>query len=125
MPTLGMSDRASPRGSSEFSYTLYLMHFPFLTVCVLAGLAPYRFQPTNAAGIFLYFGLLIAVIIWSFGFWWCFERNTDKLYECLSKRLRFPNIGQASLLPAISSREPVLGHRKAVWAEVDRTAKGE
>jgi peptidoglycan/LPS O-acetylase OafA/YrhL len=45
LPGSGKSFSAFARALSELSYTLYLTHFPRLTLIVLVGLALYRFPP--------------------------------------------------------------------------------
>ncbi len=83
LPSFGGPYRALARGVAEPSYTLYLTHFPLVTMLVMIGLAPYRFQP-GGAGALVYAGLLVAALAWSGVVWWCFERNTDWLYRRLS-----------------------------------------
>jgi peptidoglycan/LPS O-acetylase OafA/YrhL len=71
------------RASSGLSYTLYLTHFPLLTLIVLAGFAPRRLPPsTFSAGV--YVALLLVAIIWAAAVWWCFERNTDRAYSLIA-----------------------------------------
>ena len=78
--------RALARVSSDLSYTLYLTHFPLLTLMVLAGFAPDRLEPSAfAAG--LYAALLSLALIWAAIVWWCFERNTDHVYSLISTAL--------------------------------------
>lgn len=73
------------RGSSEISYALYLTHFPFLTLIVLAGIAPMRWPPSlQAAGI--YAVLFLAATAWAALVWWCFERHTDRVYSLIATR---------------------------------------
>jgi peptidoglycan/LPS O-acetylase OafA/YrhL len=71
------------RVSSELSYTLYLTHFPLLTLIVLAGFAPDRLPP-NAFAAELYAALLSVALIWAAIVWWCFERNTDRVYSLIA-----------------------------------------
>jgi peptidoglycan/LPS O-acetylase OafA/YrhL len=73
------------RGMSEVSYTLYLTHFPFVTLIVLTGFAPTKWQP-SASGLGMYLALLAAAIVWAGIVWWIFERNTNRLYRALSER---------------------------------------
>jgi peptidoglycan/LPS O-acetylase OafA/YrhL len=79
LPNPGGLYSALARASSEISYTLYLTHFPLLTLIVLAGLAPNRLPP-NTLSTALYVALLSVALIWAVGIWWCFERNTDRVY---------------------------------------------
>jgi peptidoglycan/LPS O-acetylase OafA/YrhL len=86
LPNLNGKWAGVARASSEVSYTLYLTHFPLLTLIVLAGFAPVRWPPNLlAAGI--YTGLMSAAIVWAIAIWWCFERNTDRVYSLLISKL--------------------------------------
>jgi len=86
LPSPGGAFTAAARGLSEISYSLYLTHFPFLTLIVLVEIAPKRWPPTlQAAGI--YTGLLLAAMTWAAVVWWCFERNTDGVYFAISRKL--------------------------------------
>jgi len=63
---------------SDMSYTLYLVHFPVLAFVFFCFFDGRQFQPASTA--YLTFGaLLIVVVTFSAGIWWCFERNTDRL----------------------------------------------
>ena len=85
-PEFGRGYGMLARGISEFSYTLYLTHFPLLTLIVLAAQAPVRMPPGMlAAG--LYVGLFGAAIAWAAAFWWLFERNTDRVFTWLARGL--------------------------------------
>jgi peptidoglycan/LPS O-acetylase OafA/YrhL len=86
LPSPGGLYRVLARASSELSYTLYLTHFPLLTMIVMVGLAPERLPPsTFAAG--LYVALLSVAILWAAAVWWCFERNTDRTYSLIASTL--------------------------------------
>ena len=80
LPSFGNPYRQLARGTAEISYTLYLVHFPFLMLIVMVELAPYRFQP-GLAGLIVYLVLFTSVIAWAVAFWWCFERNTDRVFR--------------------------------------------
>ncbi len=89
LPSPGGLYSALARASSELSYTLYLTHFPLLTLIVLVGFAPDRLPPSIfAAG--LYAGLLSVALIWAAIVWWCFERNTDRVYSLIASTLLAP-----------------------------------
>lgn len=86
LPSLGGTYATLARASSEISYTLYLTHFPFLTLIVVTGFAPVRLPPSMAvAG--LYTALILSAIIWAAVLWWCFERNTDRVYSWIASKL--------------------------------------
>ncbi len=89
LPSAGRFYRATARAVAEVSYTLYLTHFPLITMIVMVGLAPYRFQP-GAAGALVYVGLLGVAVAWAIAVWWCFERNTDRVFRRLSAWLPVP-----------------------------------
>jgi len=89
LPSPGGVYTAMARGLSEISYTLYLTHFPFLTLIVLVGIAPMKWPPsTIAASVFI--ALLFAAIAWAAVVWWCFERNTDRVYFSIVDKLYSP-----------------------------------
>ena len=88
-PSLGGVVARAARASSELSYTLYLTHFPLLTCIFLSGVAPAKWPPSAPAwGIFTV-GMLVA-IAWAAAIWWCFERNTDRVYTALARKLLAP-----------------------------------
>jgi peptidoglycan/LPS O-acetylase OafA/YrhL len=89
LPSPGRLYTAMARASSEFSFTLYLTHFPLVTLIVLAGFAPTRLAPGVAA--FATFAVLALIAIgWAAVCWWAFERNTDRVFALLAGRLPIP-----------------------------------
>jgi peptidoglycan/LPS O-acetylase OafA/YrhL len=89
LPSAGRWGSAVARATSEMSYTLYLTHFPFLTVIVMTWIAPMRWPPgLPVAGVYL--ALLAAAIGWAGAVWWCFERNTDRVYIAACRLLLPP-----------------------------------
>jgi peptidoglycan/LPS O-acetylase OafA/YrhL len=94
-PSFGQAYRLLARAAAEISYTLYLTHFPLLTVVFLVGFAPYRFSP-GLAGAATYFGLLSIAVLWAVGCWWCFESNTDRVFRLLARRI-LTNTGRAAV----------------------------
>ena len=64
------------RASSEISYSLYVVHFPFV---VLLGATLYAKEPLRftASGLFQYTLGLLALIALGTLFWWLFERRTE------------------------------------------------
>jgi peptidoglycan/LPS O-acetylase OafA/YrhL len=63
---------------SDISYTLYLVHFPFVILMWFGVLAPAQYQP-NLAGFTAFAALLAATLIYAYLVWWCFERHTPLL----------------------------------------------
>lgn len=72
---------------SEMSYTLYVVHFPLLAFVFYCFFGGRQFQPGPAS--YLWFGaLLIGSVAFAAVFWWCFERNTERLRKRI-ERLTF------------------------------------
>lgn len=86
LPSFGRTYQAAARGAAEVSYTLYLSHFPFLSLIAFTSLAPPRFQP-GIAGALLYLALFLAALVWAAILWWCFERHTSRIHGLLKKAL--------------------------------------
>jgi peptidoglycan/LPS O-acetylase OafA/YrhL len=91
LPSPGGAYTATARGLSEISFTLYLTHFPLLTLIVLWGIAPVKWPPSMEAAA-IYVGLLSLAIAWAAVVWWCFERNTDSVYSMISSKLPLPQL---------------------------------
>jgi hypothetical protein len=89
LPSPGGVYSALARASSEFSFTLYLTHLPLLTLIVLVGFGPTRFAPGIIA-FAIFAGLASIAIGWAAFCWWCFERNTDRVFALLAGRLPRP-----------------------------------
>lgn len=87
LPSMGESYARVARGMSEISYTLYLTHFPLLTLIAMTMFAPSRSAPGLVVSL-LFFILLTCSLIWAWLMWWLFERQTDKVYRRLSARAR-------------------------------------
>lgn len=68
------------KASSEISYTLYLTHAPLFTFIVLVWLGPQPFGP-NLQGAAVFSALFVLSVVWAAICWWCFERNTDRVYR--------------------------------------------
>jgi len=66
---------AMASGLSEFSYSLYLVHFP---IVMLIGAGVYRDRPLAPGAVALaeYAGWLALLLAVGAGFWWLFERRT-------------------------------------------------
>jgi peptidoglycan/LPS O-acetylase OafA/YrhL len=96
------------RASSEFSFTLYLTHFPLLTLIVLAGFAPTRFTPSIIA-FAIFAGLASIAVGWAASCWWVFERNTDRIFASLASRLPIPALAtpnRRSVFTAVEQSTP-------------------
>jgi peptidoglycan/LPS O-acetylase OafA/YrhL len=104
-PSFGNAYRFLARASAEISYTLYLTHFPLLTVIFLVGFAPYRFSP-GLAGAATYLGLLSIAVLWAVGCWWCFERNTDRVFRLLSRHILFNRSRATVAAPSLTTPMP-------------------
>ena len=72
-------------GLSEFSFTLYVIHFPLLFFASAVILKGQQFPP-NAYGLLLFAGLALVTVIFSALMWWLFERNTDFLRRMVQRR---------------------------------------
>ena len=106
---LGLLRRAAPfnRYVADFSYSLYLIHFP-LMLFVVAGLAsllglsqlPAGFSPTDPVGVGLYAAAIAIIVPTALGFAMLTERNTPRLRAAL-KALR-PRPGGAPARPPLS-----------------------
>lgn len=86
LPDFGKSMARVAHWSSEMSFTVYLAHFPFLAFVVYCGIAPSRWAP-GFFSLSLYCGLLLLTLLWTGAIWWCFERNTDRLFAFLYAKL--------------------------------------
>ena len=87
LPPAGFYYRNIARALSELSYTLYLTHFPLLTLIALVCLGPDRFAPGLHGGI-IFIVLFVTALAWAVLVWWCFERNTDSVYRRLVRIIR-------------------------------------
>ena len=64
--------------ASEFSYTLYLVHFPVLA-CLFYTVFKGQQMTPGWQGALWFAGILAGIIIYASAVWWLFERNTDRL----------------------------------------------
>jgi len=85
LPNFGNAYTATARRLSDISFTLYLTHFPFLTLIIMGAIAPRRWPP-GLEGAGLYALLLTAALVLAVCVWWCFERNTDRIYAAIRGR---------------------------------------
>jgi peptidoglycan/LPS O-acetylase OafA/YrhL len=85
LPAPGRIYQVTSRALSEISYTLYLTHFPFLTLIIFSGFAPGRLPPGLESWV-IYVSLAAVNMLWAGALWCCFERHTDRLYAFLSRQ---------------------------------------
>ena len=72
------------RAGAEFSYTLYLVHFPIVAFLACYLLDNRRLMPSLwSATIFA--GLLSIVILYAYGIYFLFERNTRAAKQAISQ----------------------------------------
>ena len=76
-------------GISEFSFTLYVIHFPLLFFASAAILKGQQFQP-NLGGLLCFAGLAAVTVIVSALMWWLFERNTDIMRRMITGKPKKP-----------------------------------
>lgn len=95
LPTAGKLYTRVGGWLAKISYTLYLVHFPFLTFIVLVGIGPYRRQ-LGVAGFVIFVAVGIVTVVWSTAIWWCFERHTDRVFGYLHKRISRDSINGSS-----------------------------
>jgi peptidoglycan/LPS O-acetylase OafA/YrhL len=71
---------------AEFSYTLYLTHFPFLAFILCALFDNKQFQ-ANWASLFLYTLIFSLCIVYAIFVYYIFERNTAKIQNYMQEIL--------------------------------------
>jgi peptidoglycan/LPS O-acetylase OafA/YrhL len=72
--------------AAEFSYTLYLVHFPvmaFVSYSLFGG----RQISLGFEECSLFFVFLMIIILYAAAIWWCFERNTDRIRKFIEGHL--------------------------------------
>ena len=73
------------RALAESSYTIYLVHFPFLALLANVVLMNRKFD-ASAVGYSLFFGLGFITLLYCYLIYWLFERHTPKIRKyCLTK----------------------------------------
>ena len=99
---IGLAVRPNPTGiyasiaagASEFSYTLYLVHFPLLAFFFFVVFQGRQIPPNLYSGI-LFLVWLLVIIIYAAVLWWVFERNTDRVRKRLEANLPWRASGNA------------------------------
>ena len=71
---------------SEFSYTLYLVHFPLLAFIYFTFVAPAQL-PFGVGSIAVLTGILVIVLAYAWAIWWLFERNTDPVRGFIRRQI--------------------------------------
>ena len=88
------------------SFTLYVTHFPLLTLVAMVGFAPRRFDP-GLLSFSLFFGLVLLAFCWSVIMWFCFERHTDRVSAFLGLFLiRWSRAPNAAASKSMNSAPP-------------------
>ena len=66
------------RAVSEFSYSLYAVHFPIMLLIAVMFYSSDKVQPT-APALIQFVGWFSVLVAAGFAFWWMFEKRTDRL----------------------------------------------
>ncbi len=73
-------------GISEMSYTLYLVHFPIMSLFFFVFFKGAQMVPGVISGI--WFSAISALtLLYSGATWWLFERNTDRIRKFIERRI--------------------------------------
>jgi peptidoglycan/LPS O-acetylase OafA/YrhL len=93
LPNAGKTYNRLGESLAKISYSLYLVHFPFISLVVLVWIAPYR-RNFGFVGLAMFVLIFVAAVCWSTLIWWCFERRTDSVFRYLDLRLphRLPSL---------------------------------
>lgn len=70
------------RASADFSYTLYLIHFPIATFFACYVLDNRRLMP-NLTSAVVYICFLVSILLYSYGMYFLFERNTPTVRRAI------------------------------------------
>ena len=74
------------RASSEFSYSLYLLHFPLVVLIASRFYRSGKLTP-DAAGLSQFSFWLVALLAVCIVFWWLFERRTSDIRRWVVERM--------------------------------------
>ena len=72
------------QGISAFSYSLYLVHFPFVALIGSTLYGPGRMLKVDAAGLAQFGGWMVLLLLIGAAFWWVFERRTDVVRRAIA-----------------------------------------
>jgi peptidoglycan/LPS O-acetylase OafA/YrhL len=78
------------QGLSAFSYSLYLVHFPFVALIGSTVYGSQRLAP-DAAGMVQMIGWMCVLMLVSAAFWWVFERRTEALRRAAARAAHIPS----------------------------------
>jgi peptidoglycan/LPS O-acetylase OafA/YrhL len=71
----GKAYRTAARILANGSYTMYLVHFPFIAMLATVVLHNQKFD-ASVAGYTIFVGLAVVTLIYCYGIYWLFERQT-------------------------------------------------
>ncbi|MGB7985268.1 MAG: acyltransferase [Terracidiphilus sp.] len=77
--------RRAAQNLSHMSYTLYLVHFPFLVFIAAVLLPAGTFWAFSAGSLLKIFVIILAVLVYARLVYLCFERNTDRVRHWLTQ----------------------------------------
>jgi peptidoglycan/LPS O-acetylase OafA/YrhL len=80
------TSRAIAARLADFSYSIYLFHFPFIAFLWFCFLAPTQVAP-SASGYALFGVIFACSVTYAYLMWWFFERNTNSLRRWVSGSL--------------------------------------
>jgi peptidoglycan/LPS O-acetylase OafA/YrhL len=83
---LGVATTKLAGASSEFSYSLYACHFPFVVLIAVLGYSSAKVLP-DKAGLVQFFGWFGVLLTLGILFWFLFERHTGLIRRLVSSRV--------------------------------------
>ena len=87
------------RAGAEFSYTLYLVHFPIAAFLACYVLNNRRLMPGYASAA-IYVGMLALIVLYAYGVYFLFERNTRAARQAVLQIVARFHSGEAPRAPA-------------------------
>jgi peptidoglycan/LPS O-acetylase OafA/YrhL len=84
---LGIVAEKFVRTLSDFSYSLYLCHFPIIIVIAIFGYKSAKVLP-DLPGLLQFFGWLVVLLSLGMLFWFLFERHTRFIRDLANRRLK-------------------------------------
>lgn len=89
LPPMGRSLAIVTEWLSRASYTLYLVHFPFVLLWYAVMFRGHQAQP-EVSSCLLFLVALAGLFLFAQGFWMLFEKHTDELKNLITALLRRP-----------------------------------